>query len=127
MKMRRNLNTANNTPTKQNRISPRSQSLITQTIVLDWDRTNNMLNLTKPFRILSQEMLQQEIQQNKGDTTYNLNIYVKITLGGLVAISVPIGLYFWSKRKREKEGTSQVDKTKPRKKRNAVAYCFLNY
>lgn len=68
------------------------------------------------FRILSDEMLQQEIQQNKGGTTLNLNIYVEITLGGVIAVSVPVGLYLWNKRNKEKERTSQADKTRPRKK-----------
>lgn len=60
------------------------------------------------FRILGNETFQQEIQQNKGGTTYVFPINIEITLGGVGGISVTIGtIYFWNKRNKKSKRTKK--------------------
>jgi len=53
------------------------------------------------FRVLSEEMFQQEIEQNKGGTTIIIPIEIQITLGGLISFSFAVILFSYLRKKRK--------------------------
>lgn len=53
------------------------------------------------FRVLGEELFQEEIEQNKGGTTIIIPIEIQVTLGGVISISVAIGIIYLWKRKEK--------------------------